>query len=157
MLTKVISGGQTGADRAGLKAAAAAGLETGGWMPKGFIALDGNHPEFAGMYKIVEHDSDKYPPRTALNVRESDGTIVFASRFQSAGEIFTAKVIRNYKKPSLAIDVRQGITTPEDAYKWIINNNIKVLNVAGNSERNSPGIEEFVLSFLTEVFSRFTN
>jgi len=153
MLTKVISGGQTGADRAGLDAAITAGLKTGGWMPKGFKAHDGSHPEFAYQYGIKEHESPEYPPRTALNVKESDGTIRFASNFVSPGEQLTAKMIRQYGKPSLSIDVRRETTTPEDVSNWIIENDIKILNIAGNSDKTSPGIGDFVQAFLLQVFT----
>lgn len=86
LLTKIISGGQTGADMGALKVAKELGLETGGTMPKSFIAHDGEHPEFATLYNIKEHASPKYPPRTACNVRDSDATVRFASNFDSPGE-----------------------------------------------------------------------
>lgn len=156
-MLKVVSGGQTGADIAGLKAATEVGLKTGGWMPKGFKASDGEHPEFAGQFGLKEHTSPTYPPRTALNVKESDGTIRFASNFNSPGELLTAKLIRQYQKPSISIDIRSQITTPRDVADWIIENNIKVLNIAGNSEKTSPGIELFVKQFLIEVFTIITS
>ncbi len=156
MLTTVISGGQTGADRAGLKAAVIAGLCTGGWMPKSFKAQDGFHPEFADQYNMRETESCRYPPRTALNIKESNGTIQFASDFNSPGEVLTSKMVRQYHKPNILVDIN-GCITPVDVADWIINNNIKILNVAGNSERTSPGIEKYVVSFLTEVFTILLN
>ena len=155
VLQKVISGGQTGADRAGLIAAKHAGIETGGYMPKGFIAQDGKHPEFAEMFGIQEHDSPKYPPRTALNAKTSDGTIRFATDWNSRGELLTLKMIRQYHKPYF--DVELGATTPEEVVKWLIDNNIRVLNVAGNSESTSPGITGKVVHFLTQVFQTIHN
>jgi hypothetical protein len=151
MLRKVISGGQTGADRAGLKAAKDAGLATGGWMPKGFKALDGDHPEFAQLYGIQEHPSPYYPPRTFRNVQESDGTVRFATRWNSLGEVCTMKAINKYGKPYFDVDVL-GETQPADLADWLLENNIRVLNVAGNAEKTSPGIEEFVYAFLSETF-----
>ena len=99
ILERVISGGQTGADRAGLAAAKAAGIATGGWMPKGFRALDGPHAEFAAIYGIQEHTSDRYPPRTALNVKESDATLRFATDCNSPGEVLTLQMCKRYGKP----------------------------------------------------------
>ncbi|MDB5307607.1 MAG: putative molybdenum carrier [Gemmataceae bacterium] len=150
-LERVISGGQTGADRAGLVAAKQAGIATGGWMPKGFRALDGFHPDFAEEYGIREHESTRYPPRTALNVKESDGTIRFATAWESPGEVLTLSMGRRYGKPT--IDVTPGGNqAPADVAEWLTVNRIRVLNVAGNTERTSPGLQEFVTGFLTEVF-----
>ncbi|HSQ58757.1 MAG TPA: putative molybdenum carrier protein, partial [Gemmata sp.] len=59
-LERVISGGQTGADRGALIAARAAGIATGGFMPRGFLAHDGNHPEFAELYDMRETESSRY-------------------------------------------------------------------------------------------------
>ena len=92
MLERVISGGQTGADRGALAAAKAAGIPTGGWMPAGFRALDGEHPEFAELYGVREHADPRYPPRTALNVKESDATLCFATDWDSPGEVLTRRM-----------------------------------------------------------------
>jgi hypothetical protein len=151
MLEKVISGGQTGADIAGIKAAKAAGLKTGGTMPKNFKTLDGDRPEFAKLYGMQEHSSPSYPPRTFKNVYDSDGTVRFAVNWNSSGEICTLNAIRKAKKPYFDVDVI-GNTQPADLVIWIKDNNIRVLNVAGNSEKTFNGIEEFVLAFLTETF-----
>jgi Circularly permutated YpsA SLOG family len=77
MLTKVISGGQTGADQAGWRAAKAAGLETGGWMPLGFLTEEGPRPEFAELYGARETRTDHYPVRTEANAMESDRRLWF--------------------------------------------------------------------------------
>lgn len=151
MLEKVISGAQTGADRAGLRAAKAAGLKTGGYMPLGYIALDGNLPEFESMYNIKQHTSPKYPPRTYANVRESDATVRFAAKFDSPGEVCTMNAILKYKKPYFDVNVRQE-NDPYILVKWLKENNVSVLNVAGNTEKTSPGIEKYVFEYLTEVF-----
>jgi hypothetical protein len=156
MLYKIISGGQTGADRAGLKAAKASNIETGGWMPKGFITHDGHHPEFAELYNIKEHNSDKYPPRTFTNVANSTGTVRFAIDFDSPGEKLTLTAITKTGKPHFDVNVL-GDTKPDQLAKWIIDNNIEVLNVAGNSEKTAAGIEEFVFAFLMETIATLTS
>src|SRR5215218_8279904 len=102
-LERVISGGQTGADRAALVAARAAGIPTGGWMPKGFRAHDGEHPDFAERYGVLELTSTRYPPRTALNVKESDATLRFATDWNSSGEVLTLELCLRMKKPHLAV------------------------------------------------------
>ena len=151
ILEQVISGGQTGADRAGLIAAKAMGIATGGWMPFGFLAFDGEHPEFAELYGMTEMASRRYPPRTAMNVLHSDGTLRFATNWNSPGEWLTAKLCEQYGKPYLDVTLG-GEISPVDVMRWLTNKNIRVLNVAGNSERTSPGIEEHVILFLDRAF-----
>jgi hypothetical protein len=166
MLAKVISGGQTGADRAGLIAAKAAGITTGGWMPREFKALDGNHPEFAELFGIREHPSPEYPPRTHKNAAESDGTVRFARKWNSRGEICTLNAIKKAKKKYFDIDVPEG-SQPDDLVgwlhetggkqpaalvAWLRENKIRTLNVAGNTEKDCPGIGHFVEKFLEITF-----
>lgn len=148
MLEKIISGGQTGVDINALIVAKELGFKTGGWMPLGFINQTGKHPEFENLYNIKEHTSKRYQPRTALNVKESDGTLRIATNFNSAGETLTLQMIKKYKKPHLDIDALLDDVTTDEIIKWINHNNIKILNVAGNSERTAPGIGEFTYAFL---------
>jgi hypothetical protein len=150
-LVRIISGGQTGADRAALVAARAAGIETGGWMPKGYRAHDGPKPELATLYGLKEHDSDRYPPRTALNVKESDATLRFATQWDSPGELLTRRMCVRYGRPCLDV-TPAGSVAPEDVADWISQNNVRCLNVAGNAESTAPGIEAFVIEYLGKVF-----
>lgn len=151
MLTKVISGGQTGADIAGLLAAKNFGIETGGTMPRGFLTQAGPKPEYANQFGIVEHNSPKYPPRTIKNVSDADGTIRLAYDFNSPGERLTIKAVQDMKKPYIDVDLRNPRPTKEVA-EWINRHTIKVLNVAGNSERTYSGITGDVLEYLENVF-----
>ncbi len=150
-LNQIISGGQTGADIAGLIAAKRAGIETGGWIPNGFRTLAGNRPEYGEQYQLKEHSSDKYPPRTWANVAEADATIRFALHWNSKGELLTLKAIEKLKKPAFAVDIALPIE-PAKCADWLSQNQIHILNVAGNSELSAPGIESFVIDYLTEVF-----
>jgi Circularly permutated YpsA SLOG family len=75
MLRKIISGGQSGADRAGLDFAIATGLEHGGYVPRGRKAGDGR---IADRYNLVELTTSSYPARTRRNIEESDGTVIFS-------------------------------------------------------------------------------
>lgn len=152
MLTKVISGGQTGVDRAGLEAARICGLETGGWMPKGYRALDGNMYHFSALYNIQEHTSPKYPPRTATNVRDSDGTLRIAWDWESAGERLTLKMIQQYKRPYHDVLELSDVAIAA-SIRWMAVCNITILNVAGNSERTAPGIERRSYEFLCRLFA----
>lgn len=152
MLRKVISGGQTGADRAGLIAAKAAGYITGGHMPLGFLAHDGNRHDFAAQYGMREHNSSSYPPRTRANVRNSDATARFSTKWNSPGEKLTFKEITLAGKPYIDINPFDSVVTPDEFAKWLIDNDVKVLNVAGNSERTSPGICDRTVDFLGRTF-----
>ena len=88
MVTKIVSGGQTGADRAALDAALEVGFATGGWIPRGRRAEDGAVPERYG--NLVETESDAYEPRTELNVRDSDATVIFSFGPAFGGSALTA-------------------------------------------------------------------
>ena len=150
-LVKIISGGQTGADTGGLMAATALHLKTGGTMPKGFRRLTGDAPEFK-KFGIKETFSRSYVPRTKMNVNDSDGTVRFASNFRSAGEICTMKAIMACGKPYFDIDVKNP-PNKEEFRKWLSENNIRTLNVAGNSEKTSPGIGNFTVKYLMEALT----
>lgn len=128
---KVISGGQTGADRAGIDAAKALSIETGGFAPKGWrVSLpdgsEGTDPmlEYMG---LIQMRSRAYPPRTRKNVQTADGTVIFGY-LESGGAILTIQTANNLKKPIIKNP------TPRDLAEWILEHNIRVLNVAGNRE-----------------------
>ena len=153
MLKKVISGGQTGADIAGLKAAKLRGLETGGTMTKGWKTLKGPKPEYEEMYGMEESDTFDYPTRTRDNVESSHGTVRFATDFWSPGEICTKKAIDFYGRPyyDVLADENAWDLLPE-VVGWIKRNKIEILNVAGNTEQSAPGMEKFVFHFMLAVF-----
>ncbi len=152
MLEKIISGGQTGADQGGLEAGKEFGILTGGWMPKGFLTENGKCPELKEKFNLNEHSSEKYPPRTFTNARDSDGTIRFAVDFSSPGELCTLKAINQYSKPYIDIDVKDPIDI-DLVVKWVNNNNIKTLNVAGNKESTYPGIQKFTREYLIKILN----
>ena len=150
---KVYSGGQNGADFAGIRAAKFCGLETGGWLPKGCKTLDGPRPDLLTDYGMKEHSSDLYPPRTEANVRDSCGTIRFARTFSSAGEKCTLRAIKWFNRPYLNVDMNNPLDKQE-VLLWIKDHDIKILNIAGNSEETAPGIGDFVYEYLVDVFSQ---
>jgi hypothetical protein len=150
---KVISGGQTGADQAGLRAAKAVGLETGGWLPYGCRTLKGECRDLLIEYDMQEHPKRGYPARTEANVRDSDGTLRFAANFGSAGERCTMKAIRWFGRPHFDVDIK-NFPSVEVVFDWIFDKKIKVLNIAGNSEETAPGIEEKVYEYLLGLFQR---
>jgi hypothetical protein len=152
---RVISGGQTGADQAGLIAARRFGIPTGGWMPKGFLTNSGPAPELAREFGLREHPGS-YADRTETNVRLADGTLRFAASFETLGEKCTLKWLRHHSKPFMDIDMNAPLPVEEVA-AWVKRHNVKVLNVAGNVEARSKrakasGIAEFVIEYLSRLF-----
>lgn len=154
MLRKVISGGQSGADIAGLEVAKKFGLETGGIMPFGFKTLDGCRPEYKEMYGLTAHNSSSYVTRTRANVRDSDGTIRLAFNLESRGEICTLKAIKDYGKPWIDVDFSSNSVkqTVEPVVEWLCRNEIEILNIAGNAEQTWAGTHEAALQYLDRLF-----
>jgi hypothetical protein len=155
MLTKVISGAQTGADIAGLIAAKHCGIQTEGWIPKGFKTETGTFPIFEELFGIKETPSDGYGQRTDWNARDSDGTLIISANWRSPGTVMTKKVCAAYGKPSLDVTFDKK-STPEAladrVIEWLQNEDIHVLNVAGNRESVAPGIKVWTTRLLIEVF-----
>ena len=146
MIEKVISGGQIGADQAGLEAATICKIPTGGHAPKNYLTKTGPNPILLKKYGLIE-SSGGYKIRTGENVKNSDGTIRLATNFNSPGEICTRNAIRYYKKPFFDVDLNNPKPV-EEVVEWIFKNNIKVLNVAGNTNANYNQ----VVNYLTNVF-----
>ena len=149
MLRRVISGGQTGSDQAGLYAAKTYGYETGGFAPQGFRTLAGNNPTvLRDEFHLEETTQRNYQVRTAMNVKSSDATIRLATNFESAGEICTLNAIRKYGKPFIDIDLSKQLTADikyREAYinsmadefiRFLIHHQVVTLNVAGNADRH---------------------
>jgi len=149
---QVISGGQTGVDRAALYVANLYQLPTGGWLPKHCLCQDGNRVELIDLYGMREHPNVGYPPRTKQNVFDSCATLRYAEDFKSAGEKLTLKAIKLFNKPYFDI---HSIDDVPAAIEWIKNGKFKVLNCAGNSENTAPGIYERAKNIFSMVFSPF--
>jgi hypothetical protein len=149
VLRRVWSGGQVGADIAGLRAAKKAGLETGGYIPLGFLTINGMRPEYREEFGLVETVQQGYPTRTIMNAAHTDGTIRFAYRWHSAGERLTLRAIERHGKPYLDITPGPGAIAPRKAAVWIVEQGIITLNVAGNADEH---LEPFVETYLLEVF-----
>ena len=144
MLSKLVSGGQTGVDRAALDAALALGLPCGGWCPRGRRAEDG---PIDGRYPLEETPSSDYAQRTEWNVRDSDGTLVLTRGEPHGGTAFTLDVARDLGRPALVLDPA-GAPDTGAVRDWLKRERIGVLNVAGPRESGAPGIYEEALFFL---------
>jgi hypothetical protein len=150
MFTKIVSGGQTGVDRAALDVALKLGLPCGGWCPRGRRADDGR---IDLRYPLTETPWDGYPQRTEWNVRDSDGTLVLTRDTPDRGTVLTVELARRYGRPHLVID----LATPPDAeqvWAWAGENQVGVLNVAGPRESSCPGIHDEAAAFLRRVLKR---
>jgi hypothetical protein len=144
MFAKLVSGGQTGVDRAALDVALELGLPCGGWCPKGRRAEDGPLPEH---YPLRETASADYPTRTALNVRDSDGTLILTCGESDRGTALTARLAERYRKPYLALDLTRR-PDPQEVRTWAAAHGVRVLNVAGPRESSQKGIYEEAKAFL---------
>lgn len=142
---RIISGGQTGADRGALSAAKDLGLQTGGWMPKGYKTEKGPRPELAVMYQVKEHTSPEYAPRTEANVKEADGTI-WVGRMGSLGYHCTMRAVIKHHRPYLVNP------TAAELRRWIKRYDIRTLNVAGNRESSNPAAFSDAYVLIVETF-----
>jgi hypothetical protein len=139
MIKKIISGGQTGADRAALDVAIKMGIEHGGWIPKGRKAEDG---QLSVKYQLQEMPTASYPKRTEQNVIDSDGTLIISRGKPTGGSDYTREMTLKHKKHLLHVDL--NLTTSFDAASlvnsWIKLHHIKTLNVAGPRASKDPNI-----------------
>lgn len=131
---KIVSGGQTGADQGGLEAGKLLGLETGGWMPKGWKTEAGPRPDFEERYGMREHPTPLYPPRTEANVIISNATAWFGN-LGSPGYRCTEKACKKHNRPFRVIN------SPQELRDFVAEFNVRILNVAGNRESKNPGIQ----------------
>ena len=133
-LRKIISGGQTGADRGGIDAAKKQSIETGGWAPYGYRTDVGPDRSLADL-GLQEHSSPNYPPRTKLNVVQSDATVIIASNPHSPGCTLTAKLCKANSKPLFVLPAAFSQEQHSKFVEWIIHHQVGVLNVAGNRDK----------------------
>jgi len=150
MIKKIISGGQTGADRAALDVAMKRSIPHGGWIPKGRKADDG---PLAEIYRLKEMPTASYPKRTEQNVIDSDGTLIIARGKLTGGSDLTRKMTLKHKKPLLGIDL--NLTSHFDAASliasWTKLQRVQFLNVAGPRASKDPRIYSDVLRILVQT------
>lgn len=145
----MISGGQTGAEQAAWRAAAAFGVAAGGWMPSGFQTGEGPHPELAQKYGAAELPTDDDSARIDQNVQDADATLWFGETTTAAAQR-TVRACLRLGKPYMPVYPAADFE-PAHVAKWIIDNQVKTLNVVGSHEAEEPGIGARVDQFLCEV------
>lgn len=149
MVSRVVSGGQTGVDRAALDGALALGIPCGGWCPRGRRAEDGR---IDMRYPLQETPSRDYAERTEWNVRDADGTLILTRGAPQGGTALTLEIARRLGRPALVLDLAaaRNAGTVRD---WLAREGIRVLNVAGPRESAAPGIHAEALSLIQMVLA----
>jgi Circularly permutated YpsA SLOG family len=147
-IERIVSGGQTGVDRAALDVAIALGIPHGGWCPLGRIAEDGQIPS---CYRLEEHPSPKYSDRTKSNVIDSDATLVLYQADFEGGTLKTFRYAENIAKPCLKIRLSHAGRI-QRVHEWIEKTNIRALNIAGPRASKEPEIYQRAFDYLMRVF-----
>jgi hypothetical protein len=144
MLERIVSGGQTGVDRAALDMALDRDIPCGGWCPQGRRAEDGVIPE---QYPLCETPWWGYPQRTEWNVRDADATLILTRGQPDGGTALTVELAGRYQKPCLVVDLADPIDL-DAVCAWVRRYQVRVLNVAGPRESSCPGIYTEALAWL---------
>jgi hypothetical protein len=137
-IAKIISGGQTGADRAALDAAIVCGVPHGGWCPKGRLAEDGPIP---AKYNLREMETESYSERTRANAADSDATLIFSHGPLAGGSLLTQQFAGELEKPCIHIDLNENVQCLEEKLPSI---GKITLNVAGPRASGDPQIYDAV-------------
>ncbi len=152
---KIISGGQTGADRAALDVAIALRIPHGGWCPAGRRSEDGS---IAPIYQLQETNTRNYAQRTEQNVLDSCGTLILYLKTISGGTALTQRLSRTHSQPCLCIDLSPSILDTAQLSAsltdWGTSNQIETLNVAGPRASTQPAIYSLAYAFLYEALPR---
>jgi hypothetical protein len=151
MIDKIISGGQTGVDQAALDAAINLGIPYGGWVPKGRKTENGPLPD---KYTMRQMPTSNYSARTEQNVIDSDGTLIISRGSLTEGSEYTRKMSMKHHQPWLHIELNKisKFHAAEIVVTWIIENKIKILNVAGPRASKDPEIYVDVLNLIESVY-----
>lgn len=163
LIETVVSGGQTGVDRAALDAAMENGIAIGGWCPRGRRSERGIIPK---RYPLQETESRSYSVRTEWNVRDSDGTLIVVMDKVSGGTKLTVGFAKKAGKPCYVVHLRpeesenlfqdeNSLTEQIDSVvDWICQHRIRVLNVAGPRGSSHTDIYAEALAFVSGVLKR---
>ncbi|MDX1838846.1 hypothetical protein DIZ81_13890 [Legionella taurinensis] len=161
MIEKIVSGGQTGVDQAALLVATEMGIDIGGWCPKG--GLDENNvnvlKQFPALKEATSSDPDE---RTKLNIRDSDGTLIIVPSWPlpervKDGTKLTIEDAERQKKHHLIISLDNKDEAVQNIKAWINDNDIRVLNIGGPRESNSPGIHQEACELFRDLFKNLSH
>lgn len=149
IVARIVSGGQTGVDRAALDVAISLAIPCGGWAPQGRRAEDGPIP---CRYPMQETKSRAYAQRTQRNVEDSDATLILCRGRPSGGTALTVACAAALGRPHRVVDL-QGAPDPAMIRKWLCDHAVAVLNIAGPRESTSPGVYGEAVTFLAAVLT----
>ncbi len=148
-ISRIVSGGQTGVDRAALDVALERGLPCGGWCPRGRLAEDG---PLDRRYPLSETPQARPAQRTRWNVRDSDGTLIIVRGQLRGGTALTRRDAAELDKPCLLVDPSESAAVAR-IVEWLSHNRIDVLNVAGPRESHCLGIYDEAVDVLRAALS----
>lgn len=155
MLNLVISGGNSGSDLAGLVAAERCGIPTGGTAPKNYKTEAGFQPILRDRFNLVECGLYSYPARTAININNSDVTVILSTNMNSPGTKLTIRLCidsgRKYFTANPFTD------NPDQLKDFLMYHRPKTVNIAGNRESVSPGITRSAANYLTRCFNNINS
>ena len=152
VLKKIVSGGQSGVDRAALDVAIKLNIPCGGYVPKGRLAEDG---PINDKYPLVESYSSSYAVRTRLNIKYSNATLIIKEGELEGGTLFTFNICKKLKQPVKIVDLRAEDIIFEIG-KFIDEVLPQVLNIAGPRESKKPGIYKKTLKILLKTLTKST-
>ncbi len=148
-ISRIVSGGQTGVDRAALDVALERGIPCGGWCPRGRLAEDG---PIDRRYPLSETPQARPAQRTRWNVRDSDGTLIIARDRPTGGTALTRRAAAELDKPCLLVDPSSPAAVAR-IVAWASRHRIAVLNVAGPREGHCPGFYDEAVELLRAALS----
>jgi len=154
MIKRIISGGQTGADRAALDVAIELGIPHGGWVPRGGRAENG---KLNSKYQLWEMSTVSYPKRTEKNILDSDGTLIISCGKLTGGSALTRKLARKHGRPWVHVDLdRVSLSDAAGIVRvWVEQNGIEILNVAGPRASKAPSIYNSTIKILQDVLEGY--
>jgi hypothetical protein len=150
LIERVVSGGQTGVDRAALDAALSLGLNCGGWCPRGRRAEDGTIPD---LYPLKETPGRDYTQRTKWNVRDSEATLVLCRSKPLGGTAMTVQFAKAAGKPVYLVDL-EAVVDEQGIRRWLDEQRVVILNIAGSRESQHPGIYRQAFTLLLNLLAR---
>jgi hypothetical protein len=151
MIKRIVSGGQTGADRAALDVAIKLGIAHGGWVPRGRLTENGELPQ---KYHLKETSSTHYSVRTEKNVVDTEGTLILSHGPLAGGSEYTREMAVRHRRPWIHIDLDRtaAFHAATAINKWILQKKIEILNVAGPRASEDPSIYQDTLNILESVY-----
>ena len=150
----IISGGQTGVDRAALDIAIQNNIKHGGYGPKGRLAEDGIIPN---KYNLIETHSIDYNYRTKKNINNADATLILYFDKLNGGTLYTKNYCKKHCKQYYMLNMNKIFHADlNEIHQWIINNNFRIINIAGpRDDKNNIYIRS--KEILSIIFTNLQN